>query len=292
MAKTLYISGMGVQMPEDHEGYFFGKHSTGYGNVWNAFFGNCETFILKHMQKCIQEGDVCFKQDVGENKYAGIVYPEKSPISVMTLIKLGEDSNEVASQFPLLLGMNNEVKLKESYPWDIDGEGEMAAETDLGKVINFHNPYFTIDNNHFKADKIQTISLAGLAMKISELEVQEFPAKGDCYDHFLEEFLKENPNKTEKDFEAPIHRIDAEHFRMFVPTDYCCEFEIATQIEEIEHIEVLGEEFVKLKVNLEHTREDEYLYCNIYASEHVLGKYKPQVGDGISAIIWLTGFFN
>ena len=292
MPDILYIRGMNVQMPEDHEGYFFGKHFTGYGNAWNAIFGDYEIFIRKYIQKCIQDGDVCFTQQTDTNKYAGIIYPNKSPVSVMTLIKLGEESNEIVSQYPLFAGINNDVKLKENYPWKIDGEGEMAAETDLGKIINFHNPYFAIDNKNFKFDKIQTISLAGLAMKISEMEVQEFPAAGNPYKHYLEEFLKENPHKTEKDFEAPIHRVDAEHFRMFVPTDYCCEFEIATQIEQIEYVDFLDEKIAVMRVNLEHGDDNEFLYCNIYASKHVLGKYKPKVGDGINAVIWMTGFFN
>lgn len=129
-------------------------------------------------------------------------------------------------------------------------------------------------------------------MKINQMEVQEFPAEGDTYKHYLKEFLKENPHKTEQDFEVPVHRVDAEHFRMFVPTDYCSEFEIATQIEEIKYVDFLGERIAVMKVNLEHGDDNEYLYCNIYASQHVLGKYKPNVGDGINAVIWLTGFFN
>ncbi len=292
MAKKLYVRGMEVKRPKDHEGYFFGEHPTGYGNIWDAVFGVSEKLFV-YLRMIMEKGDVVFKNLKTKNsQYAGIKYPETSNFSILNLIEETEESNIYASSYPLLMGINNEVKLKESYSWAIDAEGEMAAETDLGKIINFHNPYFALDDINFEFDKIQTISLAGLAMNINQMEVQEFPAEGDTYKHYLEEFLKENPHKTEKDFEAPVHRVDAEHFRMFVPTDFCCEFEIATQIEEIEYVDFLGERIAVMKVNLEHGDDNEYLYCNIYASKHVLGKYKPKVGDGINAIVWLTGFFN
>lgn len=292
MTEKLYIRGMEVKIPKNHEGYFFGQHSTGYGNVWDAVLGVSEK-LLVYLRMTMEKGIVVFKNlKTKNNQYAGIKYPEESDLSILNLIEEKKDSNVHASSYPLLIGINNEVKLKESYPWAIEGEGEMAAETDLGKIINFHNPYFAIDNKNFKFNKIQTVSLAGLALSINKMEVQEFPAEGDTYKHYLEEFLEENPHKTEHDFEAPIHRIDAEHFRMFVPTDYCSEFEIATQIEEIKYVDFLGEKITVMKVNLEHSNDNEYLYCNIYASKHVLKDYKPQVGDGINAVIWMTGFFN
>ncbi len=292
MADKLYVRGMDVKRPENSESYFLGKHFTGYGNIWDAVFGASEKFLV-HLRMILQKGEVIFQNLKTKNKqYAGIKYPENNKFSVLSLIEENEKTKVYASSYPLLIGQNNEVKLKESYPWAIDGEGEMAVETGLGKIINFHNPYFAIDNKNFKFDKIQTISLAGLVMTMDKMEVQEFPVEGNAYKHFLEEFLQENPHKTEKDFEAPIHRIDAEHFRMFVPTDYCCEFEIATQIEDIEYVNLLGEKIAVMKVNLEHGEDNEYLYCNIYASKHVLKDYKPKVGDGINAVVWLTGFFN
>lgn len=292
MANILYVRGMNIQRPENLDGYFFGEHSKGYGNIWDAVFGASEKFLV-FLRKVLHDGKVMFQGLKTPNKqYAGIKYPENNKFSVLSLIEENEKSKDYVSSYPLLIGINNEVKLKEAYSWAIEGEGEMAAETNLGKIINFHNPYFAVDNKNFKFDRVQTISLAGLAMTIDKMEVQEFPAEGDTYKHFLEEFLKENPGKTEKDFETPIHRVDAEHFRMFVPTDYCSEFEIATQIEEIEYVEFLGEKIAVMKVNLEHGDDNEYLYCNIYASQHVLGKYKPKVGDGINAVVWMTGFFN
>ena len=210
----------------------------------------------------------------------------------MSLIKQNASKNIYVSSFPVLVGKRNVVKLKESYTWETKAEGEIAVETDSGKILNFFDPFFIMDKKMFEKDKTQPILLSGLALTISKMERQEFAVeKGNVYEHYLEEFLKENPDKTEKDFEPPVHVIDPEYFRMVMPTDTCSEVEIAAKIEDIEYVNFMGEKITIMKVNFEHGEDDEYLYCNIYASEHVLNGYKPQINDGITGIVWLTGHF-
>ena len=293
MDDNLSIKMAGIQKENSSESYFDGEHFEGHGDKWDAIFGSIENYGEDKMRKCINSGDVVFKKEVNDINYAGIVYPQNNDISIMSLIELKEECNEYVSSYPIMMGINNDVKLKENYTWEVNGEGEFAAETENDKVINFFDPYYAVDKEKYKIDKVQTISLAALAYRLDKLEEKEFVLDhGSSYEFFRDEFLKDNPDKTEADFEPPVVKLDAENFRMLIPKKYACEYEIAAPIEEIEQIEILGQKFVKLKVNLEHAKEREYLYCNIYASEYVLGKYEPQVGDGISAIIWLTGFFN
>ena len=294
MDKDLSINYMNVMKSPDSESYFDGEHFEGHGDKWVALFGNTEKFAVKNMKKCVTSGDIIFKQEkILNKKFAGIVYPKNELLSVLSLIELKETCNEYTSAYPLLIGINNEVKLKEDYCWQNGGEGEFAVEAGDDKVINFFDPFYAIDKANFKTDKTQTISLAGLAYSLDKLKEQEFVIdKGEFYNVSRDEFLKENPDKTEQDFEPPVVKLEADHFRMLIPKQYACEYEIATQIENIKYFKILGEEIAQLKVNLEHSDNEKSLYCYIYASKHVLGKYKPQVGDGINAIVWLSGFFN
>ena len=279
MAEKLYLNSMAVKLPENNDSYFIGKHSTQYGAVWSAIFGT-EKIFKEHLEMIIQNSTAMFLHVKTKNKqYSCLKYPENSKFSVLSLTEKTETRNKYISSYPLLIGLNNDVKLKESYPWENEGEGEMAAEISSGKIINFHNPFFAIDNNNFGFNKTQTISLAGLVIKIDKQNNQEISALCNACKHYLEEL----------DYEV---QVDTKPFRMFVPTDYCSEIEVVTQIEEIKYIEVLNEKIAVMKVNLEHNNGNEHLYCNIYASQHVLGKYKPKVRDGISAIVWMTGFFN
>ena len=277
----------------DSQSYFDGEHYEGHGGKWAALFGNTEKFIAENAGKCVTAGDIMFKQETLNKKFAGIVYPKNELLSVLSLIELKEDCNVYISAYPLLIGINNEVMLKEDYCRQNGGEGEFAAKTGDDKVINFFDPFYAVDKAYFKTDKIQTISLAGLAYSLEKLEEQEFVIdKGELYNISRDEFLKENPDKTEQDFKPPFVKLDAEHFRMIIPKQYACEYEIATQIEDIKYFKIFGEKIAQLKVNLEHSYNEKSLYCYIYVSKRVLGKYKPRVGDGISAVVWLSGFFN
>lgn len=294
MDKDMPIKAINIRKIFSGESYFDGEHFEGHGDKWAALFGNTEKFVVENMKKCVTSGDIIFKQEkILNKKFAGIVYPKNELLSVLSLIELKGNCNEYTSAYPLLIGINNEVKLKEDYCWQNGGEGEFAVEAGDDKVINFFDPFYAIDKANFKTDKNQTISLAGLAYSLDKLKEQEFVIdKGEFYNVSRDEFLKENPDKTEQDFEPPVVKLEADHFRMLIPKQYACEYEIATQIENIKYFKILGEEIAQLKVNLEHSDNEKSLYCYIYASKHVLGKYKPQVGDGINAIIWLTGFFN
>lgn len=294
MDKDMPINAINIRKIFRGESYFDGEHFEGHGDKWVALFGNTEKFAVKNMKKCVTSGDIIFKQEkILNKKFAGIVYPKNELLSVLSLIELKETCNEYTSAYPLLIGINNEVKLKEDYCWQNGGEGEFAVEAGDDRVINFFDPFYAIDKANFKTDKTQTISLAGLAYSLDKLKEQEFVIdKGEFYNVSRDEFLKENPDKTEQDFEPPVVKLEAEHFRMLIPKQYACEYEIATQIENIKYFKILGEEIAQLKVNLEHSDNEKSLYCFIYASKHVLGKYKPQVGDGINAIVWLSGFFN
>ena len=294
MDKDLSINYMNVMKSPDSESYFDGEHFEGHGDKWTALFGNTQKFLVDNMEKSVTSGDIIFKQEnILNKKFAGVVYPKNELLSVLSLIELKETYNEYTSAYPLLIGINNEVKLKEDYCWQNGGEGEFAVEAGDDKVINFFDPFYAIDKANFKTDKTQTISLAGLAYSLEKLEEKEFVIdKGEFYNVSRDEFLKENPDKTEKDFEPPVVKLEADHFRMLIPKQYACEYEIAAQIESIKYFKILGEEIAQLKVNFEHSENEKSLYCNIYASKHVLGKYKPKIGDGINAIVWLSGFFN
>ena len=293
MDKDVPINAINIRKISRGESYFDGEHFEGHGDKWTALFGNTPKFLVENMEKCVNAGDIVFKQEILNKKFAGIVYPKNELLSVLSLIELKEDCNEYTSAYPLLIGINNEVRLKEDFCWENCGEGEFAAEAGDDKVINFFDPFYVVDKAYFKTDKPKTISLAGLAYSLEKLEEKEFVIdKGEFYNVSRDEFLKENPDKTEQDFEPPVVKLEADHFRMLIPKQYACEYEIATQIENIKYFKILGEEIAQLKVNLEHSDNEKSLYCYIYASKHVLGKYKPQVGDGINAIVWLSGFFN
>lgn len=276
--------------------YFTAEHDQTLGDKWTAIFGDTKKFMDK-VPTAIKKGNLFFNQTIDKKiTYTGLSYSNNSNISILTVVKeeKGKKETSVATICPLMEGINNKIILKETFTWETsDAEGEFAGKTDLNKTINFYDPIYPVDMKNFKINKVQTVSLAGLAYELRELKEQEHTInKGGFYDFQLKEFLKKNPNKTKEDFEAPKIKVSVDSFRMFISFNFACEYQIVGQIEDIKYIDFLGTKMAVLKVNFEHKQDNEFLYCNIYVSEHVLKDYVPKIGDGIEAVIWLTGFFN
>ena len=277
--------------------YFTAEHDQTIGDKWSAIFGSTKKF-MEIVPTAIEKGKLFFNQAIDDKKivYTGLAYSNNSNISILTVVEEqnGKKDTSVATICPLMKGINNKIVLKENFTWKTsDAEGEFAGKTDLEKTINFYDPIYPVDMKNFKINDVQTISLAGLAYTLRKLKEQEHTInKGGFYDFQLKEFLEKNPNKTKEDFEAPKISLRADTFRMFLSTNFACEYQIVGQIEDIKYIDFLGIKMAVLKVNLEHTKDDEFLYCNIYVSEYILKDYAPKIGDGIESVIWLTGFFN
>src|SRR5574344_817262 len=278
------------------ESYFDGEHFEGFGNEWNAIFGNVGKFIVDYLKKSVADGDVVMVNKNSNN--FGIASPSNSKMAIMSYIDSKGGNNEYTSASPLMSGIDNQLILKEQYTWKNGIEGEMAAifpfDAPLDNLtLNFYNPFYSINTDNFEIDKVQLVSLSALALDIEKMKEQKNVIEnGAFYDNQLKEFLKENPEATENDFKAPTLSIDAENFRCFIPTEYTCSYEVAGQIEDIEYINSLKTKFAILKVNFGHSEIDQNFYCNVYVSEHLLKNYEPKVGEGIQSIIWLTGYFN
>ncbi len=271
---------------------FFGEHFEGYGNKWDAIFEDSAVFMVDHLAQSVEKGSLLYRQEINGNKFALLVYPENSPIQIMSIIQLKENSNEYMSAYPLMEGANNKLNLKSVYAWEALAEGEMAAETGCGRLLNFHNPHFARDIECFESEKPKNVSLAGLAYCIEKLKEEVHTIdKGGFYEVQLKEFLQENPDKSEANFEAPKITMGSD-FRMVVSSETTSVFEAVGQIEEISCIQFLNAKMTVLKINFEHSRDDEFLYCNLYVSETTLSNYKPEIGDTISTVLWLTGYFN
>ncbi|MCD7878960.1 MAG: hypothetical protein LUG16_03390, partial [Candidatus Gastranaerophilales bacterium] len=264
--KILSIRGMNI-VPADKvrkHTYFSGEHFEGMGNKWESLYENPDVF-WKELSEKIMDGNIVFYNKLNNKSFVGIMDKNNSPVSTIYTIEQLGNTNEFISACPVLKGINHDITLKEIYTWGNGAEGEMATVTKNGKLLNFHNPFYPVDVSNFRKNKIQTVSLSGLVYSIDKLEEKEFTFnEGSNYEILLQEFLKENPNKTEKDFVPPILKTEADTFRMFCAKDTTCVYEIVGQIEDINFADFNDTAIAILKVNLERKIENEYFHINLY----------------------------
>lgn len=106
--------------------------------------------------------------------------------------------------------------------------------------------------------------ISASAQKLDKQPVKSFTiTEGALYEAELSGFLKENPNKTEKDFSGV--KISTEGMTALLPRGYTTFFELAFPVLAIESTIFLGEKILKMKVIL-HRFEDEEIYMNLYAA--------------------------
>lgn len=292
---------------------FYGEHFEALGDIWDAVSGNVKDFLSTYFVKSLEKGSLYWTQKIDDKLIYSLIYPGKKKrnkyIRIGELLKKGNEHIQIMhyveddktskthiTTCPVLRGVKNTVKLLEAYTWENQVEGEFSAKSLSvnNLVLNFFDPFYCFDKKYnFKKDKECTVYLSAIAYYAEELEERDYTfTEGSYYDACLEGFLKENPNKTESDFEPPIVEMRAEHFRMYAPKDITSVIEIVGLIEDVEYFEELGRKFAVLKVNLEHREDNEYLYVNVYVGENLLDKYTPEVGKGIVANIHLMGYLE
>jgi hypothetical protein len=84
MDDNLSIKMAGIQKENSSESYFDGEHFEGHGDKWDAIFGSSKKYDEDIMRKCINSGDVVFKQEVDNKKYADVFAKAHTLISVGT----------------------------------------------------------------------------------------------------------------------------------------------------------------------------------------------------------------
>ena len=184
---------------------FFGEHRE---QVCWPFLLNNTDLLVKHLKEFLSDGKIMYRIPTEAGEDAALVFPELGPVQALNTVTDSGDGFGLTFIAPLLKGSNFSASISEAYTWETSALGEFSADIE-GKIIEFFDPFFALDSK--STEKKPTISLSAVALHIQELEEKSFVVdKGGMYDYELQEFLKKNPDKTEKDFQAPVVNLTKE----------------------------------------------------------------------------------
>lgn len=282
----------GEEKSEAYDEEFMAEHFEGLGNVWHAIFGENDS-IAPRLPMVLEQGKMlenCHVVYEDNTLVALIQYSESADMRAGALVVKTPDSGqtELWSCFPIMQGLPNRLKIRKSHPWGNGVEGVVAAErAGDGPPVTFFAPFYFREFASFTPGAERTIRLAALALSCEKAELQEFAVdKGAFYEIQRKRFLEENPDKTEKDFSAPV--VSMRGSRLLFPRTYACEWEYRCPILAVEQIRFFERLIYKLRVVFVGMDEEE-LSGYLYVPEYMLKGSVPQVGDDIQGILWMTG---
>ena len=180
-------------------------------------------------------------------------YIAVDPLEKKSLLKM---------QIPKYEGLTCKAKVRSICTWPNKIGGEVAltiGDTLITAVV----PDFYLKKDVLEAGKELYFRISGSAEKLDKQSVKSFIiSEGPLYEEKLSSFLKENPNKTEKDF--PGVEISTEGMQAIFPREYSTYFELVSPVLMAESTTFMGKKILKMKVIL-HRFEDKEYYMNLYA---------------------------
>jgi hypothetical protein len=273
---------------------FCGEHFEGLGNIWGAIVE--DTSLL--FGEPLRQSEVANRRKVtfGDKviDVSLLRYSKDSSIAVGYLLILNDKThrNELHSAFPIFEGLPNSLTILNTHTWGNGIEGVVAANTGYdGLRIDFYDPYYFEDSSKLIKGEKRELFISALALNLRQAEKNELSINyGHFYESELQEFLKENPDKTKADF--PAVALSLKGMCMFLPTSIVGENQFRCPVLEVKKVSVLNINFYQLRVKIIGTYENKTFECYIYASELTLKGYIPQVGDDIEGVLWLCGYLS
>lgn len=269
---------------------FFGEPFFGFGDLLDILFTGQDE---ENMQKVMQWFAVA--ENAGHyqlDNFTGLYfdYPN-SDVLLGLQYALGKEDEETTFRieyfYPLMQGYAQSLEILATFDWPDKVCGYVAiAWRDKVPLNCFAQSYRLWSDKIIFGQHIQ-FALSGMALQIGHATMTQFSVhKGQFYEMNLAQFLDENPDKTEDDFEAPV--IHMENSVILVPREVTCLYEMQVPVRKVESVIFDHKKFTRLLVPIVRDWENgEELLAWIYVGEKEMGDFRPEPGDLVQGVIML-----
>ena len=237
-------------------------------------------------------------QDGSETKHVIVMhYPEADVCTVVhaTLTDNEEDEPVVFSSLPMILGAYTyDIKFEASEEWSGPTVGLIKGRVE-GREIEFLDPLYIENKPSMFKDEEITIALAGLAYEVLLVE------EGEKVEYAEPEVIRvirpaeETAGKTDEELEPVV--VELEGSVLLLPVADA-DYELITEVFEIEEAVAFGRDFWKLTVGLwveldaegeDDENEEQVSPITVYVEKTKYPKEKPEEGDSLRMMVWLQG---
>jgi hypothetical protein len=179
----------------------------------------------------------------------------------------------------------DEVTVEEG---DVEAVVTARWSADGGCVWFFDPHHFAMPERYVPGIRNEFV-LAGLAYVLTPASFETVEVThGDLLARHRQQLVAEDPTiDPETITSVPISFKEASF--MFPRPNYPEDAEFMTTIDRIDEFEFLGLRFLRIWAAFSRTEDGDPLRLPVYVSPHVLGDYRPKVGDRIEGVMWLQG---
>jgi len=275
-----------------------------HGDHWQALFGDdFSERLAELLPRFVQEGalvrqvaqrEIFSGPDQKQQPYISLEYGEM-PLRCLTVIHIDPEDrlNKVMTAYPFVReGMPVDLEITDMIQ-DDKFEAILRCVTRQGTPLAFFSPLYGSDPATHEAGSKYEFSLAALAYSLKKIEETQFTLTEETALEIERRFRQEeDPHADIADIQAvdfSIAGLRALIFRNGDSVDDAADAEFYTIVESVSFFVFEETDFCKMGVRFR-LRDEEELQTTLYASEHVLAGYRPEVGDLIHGTLWLQGY--
>ena len=187
----------------------------------------------------------------------------EQPIEAYLTSSTDEGGFEFVSMMPRFQGLPCRAKVLATCAWPNEVGGEVALKIGKTEIIANVPAFYAYKDQLVIGRELDVKFSASVEM----LQLQEtnkiVVSSGPFYEAKLADFLQDNPDKTEEDFQ-PIE-ISTKGMVILFPRNSSTEYELASPVLSCDKTSFAGEEIYKLKVIL-YRQDDQEVYLNLYVA--------------------------
>ncbi len=275
-----------------------------HGDHWEALFGaDFPGRLAKLLPRFVQQGSLV--RNVAHREasagsaqkiwpYFALEYGEM-PLRCLTVIHIDPEDklNKVQTAYPFIReGKPADLEIADKTRND-EFEAVLKCITRQGTSLSFFAPLYSSDPACHEDGQKYSFSLAALAYSLKKIQETEFTLTEEPALEIERRCRQEqDPHADVADVKAvdfSIAQLRALIFRNGDSVDDAADAEFYTVVESLSFFVFEETDFCKMDVRFL-LREGDELRTALYASEHVLSGYRPEVGDLIQGVLWLQGY--
>nr|CRH04924.1 conserved protein of unknown function [Candidatus Magnetococcus massalia] len=223
-----------------------------------------------------------------EESLLGLHYPEE-PLRYMMLLRVSDEGErELTSLYPMLYSGGHNTAIYQGLEIEEPWSGWELITVGDGKLLKVFNPLLPFRDGDYEPGDAYGYSLAGLAYTLRPVTQERLEMNEETLALLAEASGSEEVPQIPEGEQVEI-TLRGRSFLVGAGEGQD-NYGVRATVEEINWLESEGVTFGQMMVRIpmpgEHWPD---LAVMIYASESVLGTFRPSVGDEVEGLLWLQG---